>query len=164
MESIDLKELYSLQKDLDLDIASKHNVTYESTHQKRLLALIIEIGELANETRCFKYWSNKPSSPKEVVIEEYADGLHFLLSLGIPLGVTKTTYELLDEEEDLTALFHKMYHKSTLLVDHYDIEHYTDAFQTYLNIGKKLGFSSEDIIFSYKSKLEVNYTRQKTNY
>ena len=161
---INLKELYSLQEGLDLDIASKHGVTYETTHKKRLLALIIEIGELANETRCFKYWSNKPSSPKEVVIEEYADGLHFLLSLGIPLHTTKFEYELVDEKEELTDLFHKMYRKSTLLVDHYDLEHYIDAMQTYLNLAKKLGFSEEDIISSYKAKLHVNYVRQETNY
>lgn len=161
---IDLTELYSLQEGLDLDIASKHNVTYETTHEKRLLALIIEIGELANETRCFKYWSNKGPSSKEVVIEEYADGLHFLLSLGIPLKTTKMVYTLEDDNDDLTRMFHKMYHKSTILVDHYDLKHYIDAFQTYLNIAKKLGFTPEDIIKAYKSKLEVNYVRQKTNY
>ena len=161
---INLKELYSLQADLDKDIADKHGVTYETTHKKRLLALIIEIGELANETRCFKYWSNKGSSPKEVVIEEYADGLHFLLSLGIPLNTQKFEYELLDEKDDLTDLFHKMYSKSTLLVDHYDLDHYVDAMQLYLNIAKKLGFSEDDIISSYKAKLHVNYVRQETNY
>ncbi len=161
---INLKELYNLQAELDKDIAIKHEVNYETTHKKRLLALIIEIGELANETRCFKYWSNKPSSPKEVVIEEYADGLHFLLSLGIPLNTKKFDYELLDEEAELTDLFHKMYHKSTLLVDHYDLEHYIDAMQTYLNIAKKLSFSEEDIISSYKAKLHINYVRQESNY
>ena len=124
----------------------------------------IEIGELANETRCFKYWSNKPSSPNEVVIEEYADGLHFLLSLGIPLKVKKTDYTFQEEEDDLTSLFHKTYHKCLLLVENYDEEHYIDAFQTYLNLGHKLGFSSVEIIDSYKAKLAINHNRQNTNY
>ena len=57
-----------------------------------------------------------------------------------------------------------MCHKSTLLVDHYDLDHYVDAMQLYLNIAKKLGFSEEDIISSYKAKLHVNYVRQETNY
>ena len=69
---INIKELYSLQASLDAEIARNHNVTYESTFERRLLALIVEIGELANETRCFKYWSNKESSPKEVVMDEFA--------------------------------------------------------------------------------------------
>ena len=51
---INLEELYSLQKELDLEIAKNHNVTYESTSDKRLLALLVELGEFANETRCFK--------------------------------------------------------------------------------------------------------------
>ena len=164
METINLTELYSLQAELDKDIATKHNVTYETTHKKRLLALIIEIGELANETRCFKYWSNKGPSSKEVIIEEYADGLHFLLSLGIPLKAKKMTYELQDTGEDIVDLFHKMYHLSTLLVDHYDEARYTLAFQTYLNIARKLGFTSDDIIHAYKDKLAINYNRQNTNY
>lgn len=54
-----------------------------------MLALLVEIGELANETRCFKYWSNKPASEREVILEEYVDGLHFILSIGIDLGIDK---------------------------------------------------------------------------
>ncbi len=57
--------------------------------KKKMLALLVEIGELANETRCFKYWSNKPASEREVILEEYVDGLHFILSIGIDLGIDK---------------------------------------------------------------------------
>ena len=91
---IDLEELYNLQASLDAEIANNHHVTYESTFERRLLALIVEIGELANETRCFKYWSNKGPSAKEVVMDEFADGIHFLLSLGIPLHAKKYKYEI----------------------------------------------------------------------
>ena len=31
-----------------------------------ILALQVEIGELANETRCFKHWSNKGPSEKKL--------------------------------------------------------------------------------------------------
>lgn len=41
--------------------------------EKNIVELLVEIGELANETRCFKYWSNKKPSSKEVIIDEYAD-------------------------------------------------------------------------------------------
>lgn len=39
----------------------------------------MEFGELANETRCFKYWSIKPMSDKEVILEEYIDCLFMIL-------------------------------------------------------------------------------------
>ena len=91
--NIDLSILYKRQEELDDEIARNHNINYETTFARRFLALLVEFGELANETRCFKYWSNKKSSPKEVVSDEYSDGLHFLLSLGIVLNPDKKEYE-----------------------------------------------------------------------
>ncbi len=60
---MNLQRLFALQKELDLKIVSQHNLQAENLLQKKILALQVEIGELANETRCFKYWSDKePSS------------------------------------------------------------------------------------------------------
>lgn len=161
---INLKELYSLQASLDAEIATNHGVSYETTFEKRLLALIVEIGELANETRCFKYWSNKGPSPKEVVMDEFADGIHFLLSLGIPLKANKFEYEIKKSNLSLTRQILEVYKAATALVDHYDLAHYEDAFQKYLNLSTSIGMSEEEIISSYKAKLKVNHTRQETNY
>ena len=161
---INLKELYSLQAVLDKEIADNHHVTYESTFERRLLALIVEIGELANETRCFKYWSNKGPSSKEIVMDEFADGIHFLLSLGIPLHANKFDYEITKSNLDLTRQIHEVYKAATKLLDNYDLPHYEDAFQKYLNLSASIGMSEEDIINSYKAKLKVNHVRQETNY
>lgn len=164
MEKINLAKLYDLQADLDKEIAKNHGCTYESTHEKRLLALIIEIGELANETRCFKFWSNKGPSPKEITMDEYADGLHFFLSLGIPLKTEKMEYELSKNEGELTLQFHEVYRLIVDLKEHYDLAHYTKALQYFLNIVLSLGYHAEDITKAYLAKLEVNHTRQATNY
>lgn len=164
MEKIDLTKLYSLQADLDKEIADNHHVSYESTHEKRLLALIVEIGELANETRCFKYWSNKAPSPKEITMDEYADGLHFFLSLGIPLKTNKFIYELTLNDNELTNQFHEVYKLIIDLRDNYDLQHYTKALQYYLNIVLSLGYHADDITDAYLAKLQVNHKRQETNY
>ena len=161
---INLKELYSLQASLDAEIATNHDVSYETTFEKRLLALIVEIGELANETRCFKYWSNKGPSPKEMVMDEFADGIHFLLSLGIPLKANKFEYEIKKSDLSLTRQILEVYKAATALVDHYDLTYYEDTFQKYLNLSASIGMSEEEIISSYKAKLKVNHTRQETNY
>lgn len=161
---INLEELYTLQKDLDLEIAKNHNVSYETTHAKRLLALIVEFGELANETRCFKYWSNKPSSPKEIVMDEYADGIHFLLSLGIPLNANKFEYEIKKQEKELTVQILEVYSLATKLLKHYNKRNYIKCFQAYLNLAPMIDMTEEDIIESYKAKLNVNHKRQETNY
>ena len=164
MESINLKELYFLQKNLDEEIANNHHVTYESTFSRRLLALIVEIGELSNETRCFKYWSNKGPSTKDVIMDEYADGLHFLLSLGIPLNVDVFEYNLEKLSDNLTELFLLLYKAAISLKDDYTIKNYVLVMQLYLNIALSLDMTSIDIINAYKKKLSINYKRQETNY
>ena len=65
----DLTDLYVKQRELDEEIARNHNVTYESTRNKRTLSLLVELGEFANSTRTFKYWSNKGPESKERVLD-----------------------------------------------------------------------------------------------
>ena len=99
---IDLTSLYQKQAELDARIAENHNVSYETTRERRILALLVEIGEFANATRCFKYWSNKPSESQDIVLDEYVDGLHFFLSLGIDIKTSKKTYNHTKHADNLT--------------------------------------------------------------
>ncbi|MFA5481281.1 MAG: dUTP diphosphatase [Bacilli bacterium] len=161
---IELKELYVLQSGLDKRIAENHHTSYDKTQDDRLMALIVELGELANETRCFKYWSNKGPSPKSVLLDEYADGMHFFLSLGLPLKARKTLYRIEPSDDSLTRQFHRLYKATVELVESYDENHYTNAYQLFLNLIPSLGFSIEEVVEAYKAKLHVNYHRQETNY
>lgn len=163
-EKIVLDELFSLQKGLDEEIHQKHNVTYESTHYKRILALLVELGEFANETRCFKFWSLKPASEKGVILDEYADGMHFFLSLGIPLGVEKYAHTFVKEDHELTLQILKTYSLVSDLLSSYDEQHYALAFSSFLNLLPLLGYSGDDAIAAYKKKLAVNYQRQEQRY
>ena len=52
---MDLQKLFSIQKNLDDRILKLHNLQATPLLPKKLLALQVELGELANETRCFKY-------------------------------------------------------------------------------------------------------------
>lgn len=158
--------LYEIQDTLDKRIFEKHEVTREETTIRRLLALLVEISELANETRCFKFWSEKGASEKKVVLEEYVDGIHFLLSLGIDLKCTpdQIASETLDEHSDLTELFITVYEKCCLLRNYFCEEMYLEAFEKYLEIAEVLGFTNEDITKAYLAKNEENHHRQDTNY
>ena len=164
MTEIVLDELYPLQKGLDEEIHEKHHVDYESTHNKRILALLVELGEMANETRCFKFWSLKPPSEKAVILDEYADGMHFFLSLGIPLGVEKYTHKFVPDQKGLTEQILLTYARVTDLLGSFDEKHYALAFGCFLNILPLLGYSGEDAIGAYKKKLQVNYVRQEQKY
>ena len=161
---IDFDELFQKQLELDLDIQKRHNVTYEETLDRRFLSLYVEIGELANATRCFKYWSNKPSEPRERVMDEYADGLHFLLSLGIALKVKNHVFDQEKTDKDLSTLFLNMYDDISMLKNKKSEDTYIKTFKTFLLIASKLNMNKDDIFSSYFLKLGVNYRRQETNY
>lgn len=161
---IELKDLYLKQAELDKTIAINHNIDYPSTHKRRTLALLVELGELANTTRCFKFWSNKGPESKERILDEYADGLHFILSLGIELGVKETAYHVEDDVLDLTDSLLLAYERINKLIDDNSIINYFNAMYSYLLILYKLGFTYEEAHEAYLKKLDVNYKRQETNY
>lgn len=163
-KTFDLTKLYLLQAKLDQQIAINHQVNYLVTKEDRLLALLVEIAELANETRTFKYWSKKGPSKKEVILDEYADGLHFFLSIGVALDTKKKVYELQKEEETLTKQFNNLFYLISKLIDNYELNNYTKAIQSFLNLSCSLGFSISEVEEAYLHKLDENYKRQENNY
>jgi len=163
-EKIVLDELIPLQKELDDEIAKNHNVTYESTFDRRLLALLVELGEFANETRCFKYWSLKGPNTKEIILDEFADGMHFFISLGIHLGVERFTHTFKVREKDLTKQIILCYKQIAVLHENFTPEQYGAAFGDFLNILPLFGFEGSEAIAAYKKKMEVNHKRQETKY
>lgn len=162
--AIELDELFIAQSHLDERIAQEHNVSYESTRSKRIMALIVEIGELANTTKCFKYWSNKGKENDDIVLDEYADGLHFFLSLGIDIKTKKKTYKISKHLDDLTSQFHLLYHNIDIFYKKQDDKSYIKAFQSFFNLLPLLGYKWIDLKNAYYKKLKVNYDRQNNNY
>src|SRR5699024_11074132 len=67
----------------DKYIEENNDLANTDIFEAKYLALLVELGELANETRCFKFWSKKPGSDRAVILEEFVDNLHFILLLGI---------------------------------------------------------------------------------
>jgi len=164
MELFDLSELFAKQKELDLEIAKNHNITYQTTRTRRTIALLVEIGEFANSLRSFKYWSNKPGESKERVLDEYADGMHFFLSLGIDIGNPNSVFEIADSKLDVNEQILETYRLIGEFVTKQDVESYRVAFTSFLAIIPKINTNKKEVVDAYFSKLEVNKTRQKTNY
>ena len=161
---IDLTNLYQKQAELDARIAKNHSVSYETTRERRILALLVEIGEFANATRCFKYWSNKPSEAQDIVLDEYVDGLHFFLSLGIDIKTSKKTYNHTKHADNLTKQILETYRLASLFYKNQDEKSYIKAFQAFINITVLLKVRWSTIEKAYYKKLGENYHRQDTNY
>ncbi|WP_210468658.1 dUTP diphosphatase [Sporosarcina sp. 6E9] len=159
-----LTKLFEMQTELDAFI-QKQRVTNENVFQSKGLALLVELAELANETRSFKFWSTKGPSDIEVILEEYVDSIHFLLSLGIELGFEKmTNWPEGKVEGELTELFLKTTESITYFLKELTLESYRNVWVHYGSIADKLGFTHDAIIQAYIMKNEENYKRQKVGY
>lgn len=161
---MELAELYAAQKALDKEIQERHHVTYESTLHERMLALLVELGEFANETRTFKFWSLKGPSPKERILDEYADALHFFLSLGIAVGIDHFAHDFVPYQGKLTDQILGVYQEVVVFTKTGDVMDYEKAFHAFLNLLPSLGYNEEDMFAAYRAKLAVNYERQETHY
>ncbi|MEH7074799.1 dUTP diphosphatase [Neobacillus drentensis] len=161
-----LGKLFEMQRALDNHIEDKHGLQNEDLFDRKVLALLVEIGELANETRCFKFWSVKPSSTKEVVLEEFVDGVHFILSLGIECGFETEQIDMNDEESllNVTEQFLFVYERISVFQKSKGLADYKQVISSYLHLASLLGLTSEEIERAYFHKNEVNYQRQQNNY
>lgn len=158
-----------------------------------MLALQVELGECANEWRGFKKWSkdqkprtevltnnpdktdkNKPWLIRNLLLEEYVDCLHFILSVGIDLQVQHdyTVHFNKEDEESIIDLFAECYafagdlywnnkNGGTITESQND---YKVLLIHFNQLGRKLGFTWEQVEEAYYAKNKVNHERQNAGY
>lgn len=161
---IQLADLYKKQFELDTTIQENHNVDYPSTRYKRFLAFQVELSELANATRCFKFWSNKESESKARLLDEFADGMHFILSIGIDFGYTVEEIEIIPLEEDLTTGFLICNKLFVEFIEKQDFDSYIEFLVYFFSMSTIFGYNPNELVEAYFLKLGVNYQRQDNNY
>ena len=185
---MNLSKLFEAQKKL------RERIDYngEDRFEKLILALLVEIGECANEWRGFKFWSTDQKPRTNVVrqgkthsglparhlesynplLEEYVDGLHFVLELGIEMkfivqfdcgqyvssGITK---QFILVQQDVSTLYKSVNEDW----DEEDRCHaYVEVIQGYVGLGKMLGFTEKEIVQAYYDKNQINHERQNNGY
>ncbi|MGY0693120.1 dUTP diphosphatase [Virgibacillus sp. FSP13] len=161
---MDWQKLFTMQKQLDFYIETNQNVIGKDLFQEKMLALFVEIGELANETRCFKFWSTKSKSEEDVILAEYVDGLHFILSLGIDNGYQyepRALRQILNKE---TEQFNQVFEACVLFKQDPSQANYRNMFECYLQLSQVIGFDEKSVYMAYLKKNEVNYERQDQGY
>lgn len=157
--------LYDMQQKLDTYIIETHQLENESLFDERMLALLVELGELANETRCFKFWSHKKANERDVILEEYVDNIHFILSLGLTTDFRYESKEAVQPiNNSLTDQFVRCFTACTVFNEKRSKETYQAMFDSLLQIGLSLGFSTTDIQQAYLKKNEINFKRQDDGY
>ncbi|AOY75229.1 dUTP diphosphatase [Clostridium formicaceticum] len=161
---MDMQQLFAIQKQLDETILKNHQLYNKNLVPAKILALEVELGELANETRCFKFWSKKVSSPKAVVLEEFVDGLHFLLSIGLDKNFPVREFQIGTNDYDLSQQFQEVFKRSADFYQSLSQEDYIRLFEEFLTLGKKLDFTFEEIKEAYLAKNQINHQRQAEGY
>ena len=153
MKYIEFNDVFKANKELD----EMFNTTFPDPEmiKKNKLELLVEIGELANETRYFKYWSNKPMD-MELVKMEYADciiiTLYFFNIMNISLDE-----EFMDiDKYDNVDIFGRLYKLASDFYYNDDKELIKEIFVTIINLGYMIGFNNEIIINSCMTKINKN--------
>jgi len=183
---MNLQKMYETQKKLINRIEVEHPLKEkEDRFSKKILALIVEVAECANENRGFKYWSynqepntkalRKPAMMEEdkeyynPQLEEYVDGLHMVLELGIDLDINlnhefKAYHPSKSPDADnviqqLLDIFEQI-----VYVRHYGVSAYHVLVDMYIGLGELLGYKWEQIEQAYINKNEINHQRQDNGY
>jgi dimeric dUTPase (all-alpha-NTP-PPase superfamily) len=173
---IDLSKLFQMQKGLDAHIEKEHpRMVGEDRLAKKILALQVELGELANELpEIFKFWSNKKNN-FEKALKEYIDCIHFGLSIGLDLGVKNLSVEYRSVNSwNTICSFGYVFSRVNKLQEAITFKKWNtekDAYYRYLVamkalalLGDKLGFTWEQVEQAYFEKNAVNHQRQKNGY
>lgn len=154
-----------MQKQLDQAILSAHNVKHEDVREKRVVALLVEIGEFANEYSPFKYWKKQKNIDRAKLLEEFVDGIHFLSSLAIDLKADEeTTIHSTIVSQDLTVQLLETFNAVAALKYKFDKEQLLKAFSIYMGNARLLGFSNDEIEQFYIDKNEENFNRIARGY
>ena len=161
----DYIEYYQRNKQLDKIYLDKYSETESRYYEKNCLGLVVELCELANESRCFKYWSIKKPDMCNL-LEEYADCMSMLLCIFNYYNVD--TVEMVDTlmSDDILLAFNEIIRMCTLLIDKDKVSEQSlkEIFTYLLHIGKLLNLSNKEILDACYKKILKNEERLKTNY
>jgi dimeric dUTPase (all-alpha-NTP-PPase superfamily) len=192
---MNLTKLVEIQKGLMDRIEEKHPAkSNENRFYKRLLALLVEVGECANNWRGFKFWSND-QVPRTTEICMLCDGEGYFQNGNeeCPSCEGKgdvNTNPLLEEFVDvlhfvleLGIILEVLYsfdeikiYKSNSIEHQFiklyreitnlwlDHSFYLEVLNTYIGLGEMLGFTWDQIEQAYLDKNAVNHQRQVDGY
>ncbi|APC46468.1 dUTP diphosphatase [Aeribacillus phage AP45] len=168
---MNLSKLFELQRQLDERIIREKELEGKDLLPNTILALQVELGELANEWQGFKHWKTNPQ-PKPGMLEEYVDCLHFILSIGLEItepdmldlkrwNLTKAdniTEQFLWLMADVAELY------NGLCNDGFNKFDYEFLLLRFILLGEMLGFTWEQIEAAYLQKNAINHERQESGY
>lgn len=160
-----IKELVLKQKILDNAILKAKNLELTNDlKNKKIIAFFVELGEFINEEKSFKFWKVHNDVIRERLVEEYIDGVHFLLSIGVDIDFNFDTLQIDDLKIDITENYLLLVEFLASFISKRSDISYKKLAEIFFNIANILNISEEEFINSYNQKNKINYQRQENDY
>lgn len=180
-DTYNLSKLFETQKLLEERIVKEHKLEGRNLLPYKFLALHVELGELANEQRSWKFWSKdqeprtsipkvewangKPNQiVKNPLLEEFVDCLHFILDIGLEFNANVNRVFTAEIYPEIVTQFNRLYKEIGSLWEYGRLPRYYWIVEMFIGLGIALGFSWEQIEKAYYSKNEINHDRQSAGY
>ncbi|WP_369085726.1 dUTP diphosphatase [Metamycoplasma spumans] len=160
---MNLEYIFNAQVDLDKAFRDSRDKNELYFDKKIVIALLVELGEFANEVKAFKYWKKDKSINRQAMLEEFADGIHFLTSIAYKNHVSPEI-KLIKHHDDFSVQLAYTYQLFTKLFKKMNKKSIAKAYGAYLALGQIMNISYDDIVKSYIEKNKKNYQRIKDNY
>ena len=158
-------EYYQRNKQLDKMYIEKYAKVDGKYYEKNCLELVVELCELANESKCFKYWSIKKPD-RDLLLEEYADCLSMLLCIFNYYNIEEVSIVDMNLSNDIIESFNVIIRMCTLLMDKDNVNDrlLKEIFTNLMHIGKLFELSDREILDACYMKLGKNIERLNSDY
>ena len=161
---LNIKDIYKETKHLDELFALQYDIRSQEIIKKYKLELLVEFGELANETRCFKFWSTRQTGDKEKVLEEYIDCLFMILYFCNITNVSLEEEFPVVEEKDIITTFLTLYEYGSDLSKNLERETIKKLLVEILYLASLLDFTLDDLVSETKKKSLIIQERLESDY
>ena len=167
---MNIKKMLEAQKELDKANMEKGGLA-EYPLEMVQTAYRVELGELLQEWKQFKYWKlNKGGINRDKMLEEWADCMHFALSLQIQKRISELGMERIDR-------IYERIEDGICINDEYRKDLYSEIYEIIekcfkLNfvlgdtilLGMALGFTRLELEQAYWRKNKINWERIEGGY
>ncbi|WP_322960964.1 dUTP diphosphatase [Mycoplasmopsis cynos] len=166
---MNLTELFDMQKKLDKEIEKKCNTlnpkfTKKEMTLNRTIALMVEAGEFINEVQTFKYWKHNKLINKSNILEEFADLLHFYLTLAYENNVYPEFKPFINEYNDINLQFKELFISISNLMNNTTADNIRKSIEIALGSFVMLGYNYSELYQAYFFKNQKNYKRLYSDY
>ena len=152
-----LEEVYKNNNKLDDIFIEQFSKKDKDMYKKNKLELLVEIGEFANETKCFKYWTNKTSN-RDLVLEEFADCIIMTLCLYNYKNLILEDLEY-NKKEDINDNIAYLYKLGSNFYFNDDKDTLKEILFNLINVASLLNITKDEIVEASLKKIELDTKR-----